>query len=72
MPQTKFSKLIITGCNGLIGSILSKNLKNKYEILGVDLNQSTEIPSVSFNTANNRDMKKIFEGYDDVIDLEAN
>ena len=71
MPQTKFSKLVITGCNGLIGSILSKNLKNKYEILGVDLNQSTEIPSVSVNTANNRDLKKIFEGYDVVIDLAA-
>lgn len=71
IPQTKFSKLVITGCNGLIGSILSENLKNKYEILGVDLNQSATIPSVSLNTANSRDMKKIFEGCDVVIDLAA-
>ena len=71
MLQTKFSKLVITGCNGLIGSILCENLKNKYKILGVDLNQNAKIPSVSLNTANSRDMKKIFEGYDVVIDLAA-
>ena len=71
MSHKKKLKLIITGCNGLIGSILSENLKNKYEILGIDLKQSTKIPSVSINTASNKDMKKIFEGYDVVIDLAA-
>ena len=71
MPQIKFSKVIITGCNGLIGSILSENLKDKYEIFGVDLKQSTKIPSVSLNTSNSQDLKKIFEGYDVVIDLAA-
>ena len=72
MKQRKFPKLIITGCNGLIGSILSPKLINLYEILGIDLIKSTLIPSVEFNTTSNyKNLKSIFKGFDVVIDLAA-
>ena len=58
-------KIAITGISGVIGSVLYEGLKNKYEIIGFDLN----------NSDNNIDLMNpegIFNGIDIVIHLAGN
>ena len=35
-----FPKLLITGCNGLVGRILSNHLENDFDLYGLDISSS--------------------------------
>ena len=39
-------KILITGVSGLVGTVLAGSLKETYEVSGVDLKESSEVPTL--------------------------
>ncbi|MEK6914822.1 MAG: NAD(P)-dependent oxidoreductase [Nanoarchaeota archaeon] len=58
------NKIVITGANGTIGSVLRKGFKNKYQITGIDL------PEVDIRDYN--ELLKVFHEKDVIIHLAWN
>lgn len=61
-------KILITGGSGLVGSILSKNLSNKYEIRIIDQNDSS-FETIVGDISNLESIKKAFKNIHTVIHL---
>ena len=65
-------KVLITGVSGLVGTVLAKSLKETYEVSGVDLKESPEVPTIQADCSNLEEMLPAFLGVDTVIDLASN
>ena len=65
-------KILITGCSGLVGSILAEGLKDDYDISGLDLKPSTVIDTTVANSTDPKAIGEAFMGVDIVIDLASN
>ena len=65
-------KVLITGVSGLVGTVLAASLKEIYEVSGVDLNESSEVPTTKADCTNLKDILPAFSGIDTVIDLASN
>ena len=65
-------KILITGVSGLVGTVLAESLKHKYEVTGVDLEESNQVPTVKANCSILQDILPAFYGVDTVIDLASN
>jgi nucleoside-diphosphate-sugar epimerase len=65
-------KVLITGVSGLVGSVLAESLNQEYEITGVDLEESRQIPTVKANCSILQDILPAFYDIDTVIDLASN
>ena len=65
-------KILITGCSGLVGSILSEALKEDYVISGLDLKPSTIIDTTVADSTDPNAICEAFDGVDIVIDLASN
>ena len=66
-------KILITGCNGLIGKILMKNLK-EYELYGIDLKESDNEKCYKVDISDFNEAKEVIEkldGIDIIIHLAA-
>jgi nucleoside-diphosphate-sugar epimerase len=70
MPENN-RKVLITGGAGLIGSLLIKNLGDKYEFSSLDLQEATGVKSTVANIADFDAIQSAFEGVDTVIHLAA-
>jgi len=65
-------KILITGCNGLIGKILMNNLK--HELYGIDIKESQDERCYKADISNFEELKEIMErlnGIDIIIHLAA-
>ena len=65
-------KILITGVSGLIGQILSRSLKSIYDVAGVDLIVSSEVPTSIVDATKLEDLATAFSDVDTVIDLAGN
>lgn len=65
-------KILITGVSGLIGQILSRGLKSIYDVSGIDLDVSSEVPMSIVDLAKLEDLVFAFSNVDTVIDLAGN
>jgi len=68
-------KILITGSSGLIGSVIIKNLSNKYVFSGMDRNPNENYPELKTLITNSNDLNSIlpaFKNIDTVIHLAAN
>ena len=65
-------KILITGVSGLVGTVLAESLKETYEVSGVDLKESLEVPTLQADCSNLEEMLPAFSGVDTVIDLASN
>ena len=65
-------KVLITGVSGLVGTVLAESLKQQYEITGLDLEESSQVPTVKANCSVLQDILPAFYGVDTVIDLASN
>ena len=67
-------KILITGSSGLIGSVIIKNLGNKYEFSGLDIKPNKNYPELkTFTNSNNlNSILPAFKNIDTVIHLAAN
>ncbi|MDC0034824.1 NAD(P)-dependent oxidoreductase [Chloroflexi bacterium] len=65
-------KILITGVSGLVGTVLAASLKETYEVSGVDLKESTEVPILKADCSSIEEMLPAFSGVDTVIDLASN
>ena len=65
-------KILITGVAGLIGQILSRSLKSIYDVTGVDLVISSEVPTSIVDATKLEDLASVFSDVDTVIDLAGN
>ena len=68
-------KILITGSSGLIGSVIIKNLGNKYEFSGMDRNPNENYPELKTLITKSNDLNSIlpaFKNIDTVIHLAAN
>ncbi len=54
-------KIIITGCNGLIGKALSKGLSKKYKIIGIDLTNINRKDYYKCDILNEKEIKRVFD-----------
>ncbi len=66
------NRVVITGLSGNIGSILYYGLKNKWDISGIDIKESPDLPVriVDINESDN--IKDAFDGACAVVHLAAN
>lgn len=64
-------KILITGISGLVGSVITQKLQNKYEISGVDLKKSDLAPTLQADCTKLDEMLPAFSGIDTVIDLAS-
>ncbi len=72
IENNKKKKVVITGASGNIGHILAAGLKESWEISGLDIKESEELP-VKISDINNYDsIGDAFHGADAVIHLAAN
>ena len=68
-------KILITGSSGLIGSVIIKNLGNKYEFSGLDIKPNKDYPELKTLIINSNNLDSIlpaFKNIDTVIHLAAN
>ena len=58
---TKMKNVLIFGAEGLIGKeiIKSSNLKNQFNIIGLDINKKSKSKIIKANTLNYNNLKKI-------------
>ena len=65
-------KIVITGVSGLIGQILSRGLKSIYDVSGIDLDISSEVPTAIVDATKLEDLVFAFSDVETVIDLAGN
>ena len=65
-------RVVITGLSGNIGHILYAGLKGKWEISGIDLKDSPELPVKVGDIRNYNSLENVFQGSYAVIHLAAN
>ena len=63
--------VLITGSSGLIGTVLRHGLEHKYNLSGVDVQQSGEFKCLQADMTDLRAISPAFKGIDTVIDLAA-
>jgi len=66
------SKVVVTGIAGLIGGILRRFLRDRWELYGVDLNPTPNFPSSVDDINNQESMANIFKGAYAVVHLAGN
>ncbi len=66
------NKVLITGVSGLVGTVLAQSLKERYEVSGVDLKKSSEVPTMKADCSIIEEMLPAFSGIDTVRDLASN
>ena len=62
-------KILITGSSGLIGSVIIKNLGNKYEFSGMDRNPNENYPELKTLITNSNDLNSILPAFKTLIQL---
>ncbi len=60
-------KILITGANGTIGSVLKKGLSNDYEVTSIDIKGSSDILKIDLTAY--EALKKVLKGHDVIIHL---
>lgn len=65
-------RIVITGLSGSIGNIIYAGLNAKWEISGVDINLSPELPVIAGDISNYRSIENAFDDAYAVIHLAAN
>lgn len=70
MPEKK--KVLITGAAGLIGTLIRKELGERYELSGVDIQEISGFDNLVADTTSVDAIQPAFEGVDVVIDLASN
>ena len=68
---TDKKKVLITGASGTIGSLVWKNLGDKYDFSGLNRSPVDGIPSLRASIANLDAIMPAFEGIDTVVHLSA-
>lgn len=56
-------RVIVTGCNGLLGSALGRALQGSWEVLGLDLNPGAFSPFQEIDIWNRRRLREAIEGF---------
>ena len=64
-------KVLITGITGLVGSVLKEGLKSEFDVTGIDLRDSKDVPTLVADSTNLDEIAPAFEGVDTVIDLAS-